>query len=47
MNRLTIAKRVQIISALVEGNAINATARMTGVSKVTVVSGNIFGLVRR
>lgn len=37
MNRLTIAKRVQIISALVEGNAINAVSRMTGVSKVTIL----------
>jgi IS1 family transposase len=37
LNRLTIAKRVQIIAALVEGNAINATARMTGVSKVTIL----------
>jgi IS1 family transposase len=37
MNRLTIEKRVQIISALVEGSAINATARMTGVSKVTIL----------
>jgi IS1 family transposase len=37
MNRLTIEKRVQIISALVEGNAINATARMAGVSKVTIL----------
>lgn len=37
MNRLTVAKRVQIISALVEGNSINATARMTGVSKVTIL----------
>ncbi|HET8921775.1 MAG TPA: IS1 family transposase [Candidatus Acidoferrum sp.] len=37
MNRLTTEKRVQIISALVEGNAINATARMVGVSKVTIL----------
>jgi IS1 family transposase len=37
MNRLTIEKRVQIISALVEGSAINATARMVGVSKVTIL----------
>jgi IS1 family transposase len=37
MNRLTTEKRIQIISALVEGNAINATARMTGVSKVTIL----------
>jgi hypothetical protein len=37
MNRLTIEKRTQIISALVEGTAINATARITGVSKVTIL----------
>jgi IS1 family transposase len=37
MNRLSVAKRVQIVSALVEGNAINATARMVGVSKVTIL----------
>lgn len=33
MNKLTQAKRVQIISALVEGNSIRATCRMTGVCK--------------
>lgn len=37
MNRLPIEKRIQIISALVEGNAINATSRMAGVSKVTIL----------
>jgi len=37
MNRLSIKQRTQIIGALVEGNAINATARMTGVSKVTIL----------
>jgi IS1 family transposase len=37
MNRLSIQKRVQIISALVEGNSINATARMSGASKVTIL----------
>jgi IS1 family transposase len=37
MNRLSIAKRVQIISALVEGVSINATCRMTGVAKHTVL----------
>lgn len=37
MNRLTTAKRVQVISALVEGMAINATVRMTGVSKPTIL----------
>lgn len=37
MNKLTQAKRVQIISALVEGNSIRATCRMTGVAKGTVL----------
>jgi IS1 family transposase len=37
MNRLTIQKRVQIVAALVEGTAINAVSRMTGVSKVTIL----------
>lgn len=37
MNRLTSEKRVQIIAALVEGTAINAVSRMTGVWKVTIL----------
>ena len=37
MNKLPIEKQVQIVSALVEGNSIRSTARMTGVSKDTVV----------
>src|SRR5271167_2982273 len=37
MNRLTPDKRVQVISALVEGNSIRATVRMTGVAKNTIV----------
>ena len=37
MNQLTQAKRVQVISALVEGKSIRATVRMTGVAKNTVV----------
>jgi IS1 family transposase len=36
INRLTTAKRVQIISALVEGNSIRGTVRMTGAAKNTV-----------
>lgn len=36
MNRLTTEKRAQIIGALVEGNSIRATCRMTGASKNTV-----------
>ena len=38
MNKLTQAKRVQIIAALVEGNSIRATCRMTGAAKGTVLS---------
>jgi IS1 family transposase len=33
MNRLTPSKQTQVIAALVEGNSIRATVRMTGVSK--------------
>lgn len=38
MNRLSTEKRVQVISALVEGVSINATCRMTGVAKHTVLN---------
>jgi IS1 family transposase len=37
MNRLSTAKRVQVLSALVEGVSINATCRMSGVAKHTVL----------
>ncbi len=37
MNQLTTAKRAQVIGALVEGNSINATCRMLGVGKHTVL----------
>lgn len=37
MNRLSQQKQAQIISALIEGNSIRATARMAGVSKDTVL----------
>lgn len=37
MNKLTQAKRVQVISALVEGNSVRATCRMTGTAKGTVL----------
>lgn len=37
MNKLTTAKRAQVIGALVEGMAVNATVRMTGVSKPTIL----------
>lgn len=37
MNKLTQAKRVQVIGALVEGNSVHATCRMTGVCKKAVL----------
>ena len=38
MNRLSTSKRVQVLSALVEGVSINATCRMSGVAKHTVLN---------
>lgn len=37
MNRLSVEKQRAVISALVEGSSINATVRMTGVSKPTIL----------
>lgn len=37
MNKLDDAKRAQVVAALVEGNSIRATVRMTGVAKNTIV----------
>ena len=37
MNRLTRAKRVAVVAALVEGNSLRSTCRMTGVSMPTVL----------
>ena len=37
MNRLTNEKRVAVVKALVEGNSIRSTVRMTGVAKNTIV----------
>jgi IS1 family transposase len=37
MNRLPLQKRVQVISALVEGTSLRATCRMTGVAMNTVL----------
>jgi len=37
MNKLPTAKRIQIVSAIVEGNSVNATSRMVGVSNNTVL----------
>lgn len=36
MNRLDKAKQIQVVNALVEGNSIRATVRMTGVAKNTI-----------
>ena len=36
MNKLSTAKRVQILSALVEGNSLRSTSRMVGCSINTV-----------
>ena len=37
MNNLPVERQIQVISALVEGNSVRATVRMTGVAKDTVV----------
>lgn len=37
MNKLSNAKRAQVVSILVEGNSIRATCRMTGIAKGTVL----------
>src|SRR5262245_59808910 len=37
MNRLSIAKRAQVVAALVDGVGINAVCRMTDVAKPTVL----------
>jgi IS1 family transposase len=37
MNKLTREKQIQVVAALIEGNSIRATCRMTGVAKNTVV----------
>ena len=36
MNQLSTRQRTQIIAALVEGNSVRATCRMTGAARVTV-----------
>ena len=36
MNTLTKERRIAVIAALVEGNSIRATVRMTGAAKDTV-----------
>jgi transposase len=37
MNTLNIERQTAVIAALVEGNSIRATVRMTGVAKDTVI----------
>src|SRR5260370_36994466 len=37
MNRLSLLERSRVISSLVEGKSINATVRMTGVAKHTIL----------
>lgn len=37
MKQLTTDQRVRVVAALVEGNSINSTVRMTGVSKPTIL----------
>src|SRR2546428_13927646 len=38
MNKLDTRRRAQVVSALVEGNSIRATCRMTGIAKGTALS---------
>lgn len=38
MSCLSTAQRVQVVSALVEGNSVRATSRMTGIAKGTILS---------
>ena len=38
MNRLSTEKRTQVVAALVEGNSIRSTCRMTGIAKGTVLT---------
>lgn len=37
MNKLTVERRIAVVQALVEGNSIRATCRMTGTAKGTVL----------
>lgn len=36
MNQLSIEKRAAVVAALVEGNSLRSTARMTGVARMTI-----------
>ena len=37
MNRLSLARRVQVINCLVEGNSIRSTERMSGTHRDTIM----------
>lgn len=37
MNRVPLSRRVQVITALVEGNSVRSTVRMTGTAKGTIL----------
>ncbi len=37
MNRLSTSERVAVVASLVEGNSLNSTVRMTGISKPTIL----------
>jgi hypothetical protein len=37
MNKLSTGERASVIHSLVEGNSINSTVRMTGISKPTIL----------
>jgi hypothetical protein len=37
MNRTSLARRIQVISALVEGNSIRSTERMTSTHRETIM----------
>lgn len=37
MNKLSTEERARVVTALLEGNSINSTCRMTGVAKMTVL----------
>jgi IS1 family transposase len=37
MNRLSQEKQAQVVAALIEGNSINSTVRMTGIAKHTIL----------
>jgi hypothetical protein len=37
MNKLSLEKRIRVASALVEGNSVRSTCRMTGVAKGTIL----------